>query len=99
MSNKGTDSLPEKTGQDHLGLERIIFFSGTVFAIAITLLALDIRIPGGKSSLTENGLTQALISIWPKYRGYGIGFLTIGILWMNHHRKFRFIQRYDRNLM
>jgi len=99
MSKKATAPLPEKTNQDHLGLERIIFFSDAVFAIAITLLALEIRIPGVESSLTENELTQALISIWPKYLGYGIGFMTIGILWMSHHRKFRLIQRYDRNLM
>ncbi|MBE2240932.1 MAG: DUF1211 domain-containing protein [Caldilineaceae bacterium] len=99
MSKKVTHHLPDKTGQEHLGLERIVFFSDAVFAIAITLLALEIRLPGVENALTENGLTQALISIWPKYLGYGIGFMTIGIMWMSHHRKFRFIQSYDRNLM
>jgi len=72
MSKKITGSIPEKTNQDHIGLERIIFFSDAVFAIAITLLALEILIPGVESSLTENELTQALISIWLKYLAYGI---------------------------
>lgn len=99
MSIKIADSLLQRTSQDHLSLERIIFFSDAVFAIAITLLALEIHIPDIESSLTENGLTQALLSIWPKYLGYGIGFMTIGILWMSHHRKFHLIERYDRNLM
>ncbi len=99
MSKNATAALPEKANQDHLGLERIVFFSDAIFAIAVTLLALELRIPAVEGSLTEVELTQALISIWPKYLGYGIGFMTIGILWMSHHRKFRLIQRYDRNLM
>lgn len=99
MSKNATTPLLEKTNQDHLGLERIVFFSDAVFAIAVTLLALELRIPAIEGSLTDGELTQALISIWPRYLGYGIGFMTIGILWMSHHRKFRLIQRYDRNLM
>lgn len=99
MSSNAKVYPPEGSGQDHLGLERIIFFSDAVFAIAITLLALEIRIPSIDGSLTENELSKILLSIWPKYLGFGIGFLTIGVLWMGHHRKFRLIQRYDRNLM
>lgn len=99
MRRNTADSSPEKTSQDQLGLERLIFFSDAVFAIAITLLALEIRIPGAENSLNENELFQALLSIWPKYLGYAIGFMTIGVLWISHHRKFRLIQRYDRILM
>ncbi len=99
MTNETVGFSIEKINPDYPGLERIIFFSDAVFAIAITLLALDIRIPSTETSLTENGLIQTLFSIWPRYLGYAIGFMTIGILWMGHHRKFRLIQRYDRNLM
>jgi uncharacterized membrane protein len=99
MSKKESRFPAEPAVQDHLGLERIIFFSDAVFAIAITLLALDIRLPVVDGSLTDTGLSQTLLAIWPRYLGYVIGFLTIGVLWMNHHQKFCLIQRYDRNLM
>ena len=99
VRNTTINSTPDKMSQDRLGLERIIFFSDAVFAIAITLLALEIRIPSVENSLTETKLTQLLLSIWPKYLGYGIGFMTIGVLWISHHRKFQLIQRFDRNLM
>ena len=99
MNRRVVESQLEKNYHEDLGLERIIFFSDAVFAIAITILALEIRLHNVDSSFTEKELTHALLTIWPKYLGYGIGFMTIGVLWMSHHRKFRFIQRYDRNLM
>ena len=99
MNKEFANAVNEHPDQERQGLERIIFFSDAVFAIAITLLALDIRIPNAAVPLTEGALTETLISIWPKYLGFAIGFLTIGILWMGHHRKFQMIQSYDRNLM
>ncbi len=84
---------------DHLGLERLIFFSDAVFAIAITLLALDIRLPQGTEAFSDAELRAALLGIWHKYLAYGISFFVIGTLWIGHHRKFRFIQRYDSRLL
>jgi uncharacterized membrane protein len=86
-------------GDDHLSLERLIFFSDAVFAIAITLLALEIRLPYTDATLTNNELAKSLLEIWPKYLGYGISFLVIGSFWVGHHRKFRHIKRYDGNLL
>lgn len=85
--------------QDQLGLERIIFFSDAVFAIAITLLALDIRLPPIEGPVTDEQLLQSLLAIWPKYLGFIISFLVIGVYWMAHHRKFRLIERYDTKLI
>ena len=85
--------------QDRLGLERLIFFSDAVFAIAVTLLALEIRLPAGEGSLTDEQLLKTLQTIWPKYLGYVVSFLVIGVFWIGHHRKFRFIERYDKNLI
>ena len=85
--------------QDQLGLERLLFFSDAVFAIAITLLALEIRLPSLEGSLTNDQLFQDLLAIWPKYFSYALSFLVIGAFWMGHHRKFRFILRYDTNLI
>jgi uncharacterized membrane protein len=84
---------------EKFGLERLIFFSDAVFAIAITLLALEIRLPAGEELLSEAELSAQLVGLWHRYLGYGISFLVIGVFWMAHHRKFRFIQRYDSRLL
>ena len=77
---KSTD-VPQK-GQDQIGLERLIFFSDAVFAIAITLLSLDIRLPAAGGSLTDSELAQRLLEIWPRYLAYIISFLVIGTFWI-----------------
>jgi uncharacterized membrane protein len=81
------------------GLERLVFFSDGVFAIAITLLALDIRLPGAEGSLTDQVLLERLIAIGPKYLAYVLSFLVIGIFWVSHHRRFRYFERTDNGLM
>jgi uncharacterized membrane protein len=82
-----------------LGLERLIFFSDAVFAIAITLLALDIRLPSGGEAPSNAQLLAQLLGLWHKYLAYMISFLAIGSFWMAHHRRFRYIKRYDRGLL
>lgn len=78
--------------KDKLGLERIVFFSDAVFAIAITLLALELRLP---SIAPTEHISHALLDLWPKYQSYTISFLIIGFYWMGHHHYFRFIRRYN----
>jgi uncharacterized membrane protein len=68
-------------------------FSDGVFAIAITLLILIIRVPGGGS------LGHELARLWPSYTAYAISFLTIGIIWVNHHAMFRNFERVDRTML
>jgi uncharacterized membrane protein len=84
---------------DKAGLERLIFFSDAVFAIAITLLALEIQLPVDATSLTNRQLFASLMSIWPKYLSFIISFLVIGNFWIAHHRRYRFITRYDTRLL
>ena len=72
-------------------------FSDGVFAIAITLLILIFAVdvaPGGRGSLGHE-----LLRIWRSYLAYGISFLTIGIMWVNHHAIFRHFARVDRPLL
>lgn len=85
--------------EDHTGLERLVFFSDAVFAIAITLLALEIRLPVADERLSNQQLLQNLLSIWPKYLGYIISFLVLGVFWQRHHQRFRFIKRYNQTLV
>jgi uncharacterized membrane protein len=89
----------DASDQDQLGLERLIFFSDAVFAIAITLLALDIRLPTGGEAASNAQLLAQLLGLWPKYLAYLVSFLAIGTFWVGHHRRFRFIRRSDRGLL
>lgn len=66
---------------------RVEAFSDGVFAIAITLLILEIRIPPAGSPLAP-----ALLRLWPSYVAFLISFLTIGVMWINHHRLFTIIR-------
>lgn len=96
---KKNATAPASVQTDSLGLERIIFFSDAVFAIAVTLLALEIRLPDGDVILTEGQLREQILGMWQTYLGYFISFMVIGIFWMAHHRKFRLIRAYDSRLM
>ncbi|MBX0330724.1 DUF1211 domain-containing protein [Oscillochloris sp. ZM17-4] len=84
--------------EDHTGLERLVFFSDAVLAIAITLLALEIRLPAGEYA-DNAALLAALLKLWPRYLSYCVSFLVIGSFWLGHHRMFRYIVRYDRRLL
>ena len=72
-------------------------FSDGVFAIAITLLVLDLRLPGAGPE--HHTLIYQLLHDWPQYFAYVVSFLTIGIMWMNHHTIFAHITRVDRPLL
>ena len=75
---------------------RVEAFSDGVFAIAVTLLVLDIKVP----KTAEGGsLWQALGAQWPSYAAYVVSFLVIGIMWVNHHQLFSYVARVDRKLM
>jgi uncharacterized membrane protein len=84
---------------DETGLERLVFFSDAVFAIAITLLALEIQLPVEATGLSNLQLTNSLVEIWPRYLSFMISFLVIGNFWIAHHRRFRFVTRYDTRLL
>jgi TMEM175 potassium channel family protein len=75
---------------------RIEAFSDGVFAIAITLLIIEIGVPhvGEFGSLFEK-----LVHLWPSYMGYAISFIVIGTVWANHHNRFRLISRSDHVLL
>lgn len=84
---------------DKVALDRLVFFSDAVFAIAITLLALEIRLPVEVGPLTNEELYTALIEAWPKVLGFVISFLVIGNYWLVHHRRFSHLTGYDGRLV
>ena len=80
------------------GLDRLVFFSDAVIAIAITLLVLDIRLPEAAGGAML-GLARPLLNLWPKLLGYFVSFWVIALYWVAHHRCFRHIHSYDRRLI
>jgi uncharacterized membrane protein len=82
-------SLPNET-------TRIEAFSDGVFAIAITLLILELQVP---PITPHGGLRAALINLWPSYLAFLASFMTIGIMWLNHHRLFTLINKNDDGLI
>jgi uncharacterized membrane protein len=70
-------------------------FSDGVFAIAATLLVLELKIP----HVEPGGLSEALLEGWPSYATYVVSFLTIGIIWVNHHAVMDRIKSVDRPLL
>jgi uncharacterized membrane protein len=78
----------------NLEYDRVLFFSDAVFAIAITLLVVDIRVPAMVADAA-----QELHDARGKILSFAISFLVIGLFWMGHHRLFRYITALDRPLM
>jgi uncharacterized membrane protein len=81
-----------------LDLDRLIFFSDGVFAIAITLLALDLRLPPHEGPMTSAALAHALVGTLPRLLTFFISFQVVGVYWLAHHRGFSMIQGFDRTL-
>ena len=80
------------------GTGRVEAFSDGVFAIAITLLVLDLNVPG-RGELEGRSLAGALGHEWPAYVAYLVSFLVIGIIWVNHHALCRLARQVDRTVL
>lgn len=77
---------------------RIEAFSDAVFAIIITLLALDLRVPRDDAERVGS-LGQALVRQWPVYVAFVVSFLQVGVVWANHHAMFHYIRRTDHRVL
>jgi len=92
-------------------LERMILFSDAVFAIAITLLAIEIKLPAelklenntiiqlDRHTATDNLLLHGLAEMIGKFIGFFISFFIIGLYWTIHHRMFGYVINYNRKLL
>ncbi len=88
-----------QTPTTQLALDRIIFFSDAVFAIAITLLALELRVPEMPINQVATQMPRELAAMTPKFISFILSFLIIGSYWAAHHRDFQYIKRYDQRLI
>lgn len=73
--------------------ERLMVFSDAVITITVTLLVLDVRIPGEIADLTDEQLWAAVLSIWPRIFAYVLSFAVIAVYWFSHRRRFEVISR------
>jgi uncharacterized membrane protein len=79
-----------------LSTTRLEAFSDGVFAVAITLLVLNLQVPQLASA---SELVSRLGALWPKLLSYALSFVIVGIYWVAHHNTFHYIQHSDRNLL
>jgi len=86
--------LSETSAEKETG--RVEAFSDGVYAIAITLLVLELKVP---HVATQAELARALVAQWPSYAALVTSFATIGIMWINHHTLFGLIRRVDHGLL
>lgn len=81
-------------------LERLILFSDAVFAIAITLLVIEIKVPEiEKHIVSDHLLLENLSELIPKFFGFLVSFMLIGFFWILHHRMFGFVVNYTPRLL
>lgn len=78
---------------------RLLAFSDGVFAVAITLLVIDLRLPPVPAGNEDTALLQALLDMWPKLAVFVFTFLILGMSWLGHHRKFSHIDKVDGRLL
>jgi uncharacterized membrane protein len=81
------------------GLERLVFFSDAVFAIAITLLVVDLRVPEMAGRVTDARLADAVAELSPRIFAYALSFAVIGLYWLTHWRRFSMIDHLDERMV
>jgi len=91
--------VEERNTNEDLAFERVVFFSDAVFAIAITLLVLEIRVPHLPPETGNRELLRSVLQLLPKLVGFAASFIVIGSMWIEHHRVFRYIARCDEGLL
>ncbi|WP_433534198.1 TMEM175 family protein [Micromonospora sp. CA-249363] len=88
--------MPSRTGVPRLARQpgRLVAFSDAVFAIAVTLLVLEIQPPKDFGHLL-----RGLGALWPSYLAYALSFLLVGQVWVNHHVMFDRVRHVDRQVL
>jgi uncharacterized membrane protein len=79
--------------------DRVEAFSDGVFAIAITLLILEIRLPPGEKLVSNTALLSAIGALWPSFLAFILSFVVVLMIWINHRELFRLIRAVDHKLM
>ncbi len=94
-----TTLSPSESNQG-LGKQRIEALSDAIFAFAMTLLVLDVKIPKVSGALvTQEFLVQTLLDLWPKFLSFVMSFVILSLFWIAHHGYSHFLKRTDRTFL
>jgi uncharacterized membrane protein len=102
MAERQRDHLEQERGiwaESGEDLSRVTTFSDGVFAIAATLLALEIRVPEIAGAAPPGAIFAAVWVLAPRILVYMLTFMNISVVWISHHRAFTHIRRYDTPLL
>jgi len=90
-SEPSAERHPERAREYDRDVQSVAYFNDAVFAMAMTLLVVSIRVPSGTSAGT---LGRALRGLGSSFASYGISFIVVGFDWLGYHRQLRFIERF-----
>jgi uncharacterized membrane protein len=82
-----------------LAKTRIETLCDGVFAIAMTLMIFNIKVPDLAGDAPSDALVSELFSLWPQFVVYAISFVMLGVYWVGHHNQYHYIRRVDRVLL
>jgi uncharacterized membrane protein len=102
MNQEGSSENNQTTSNPVLsshGNERLTFFSDGVFAITITLLVLEIKVPEIAENLVATELSTELWHLLPKILSHVLSFIVLGLYWIAHHNMFMHIKRHNHLLL
>ena len=95
---KDSGERPRPTGGG-FGTSRIEALADGIFAVAMTLLVLDVKLPGGESFSTDAALLERVLSLEHTFIIYFISFVVLGMFWVGHHAQFHYIRYVDHTLL
>lgn len=95
--DRAPDAPPRGSGG--FALDRLVFISDAIFAFALTLLALDVRLPQDLDLSTDAALLAALADLAPQILAFVISFVVIAAFWLGHYRTFRVLTHADGRLI
>jgi uncharacterized membrane protein len=78
-----------------IGANRLVTLTDGVFAIAMTILVLELGVPVAERTLSDGELGEKLWEMWPEFLMYGLSFLVLGMFWLMHHAIFDSVVHYD----
>jgi TMEM175 potassium channel family protein len=96
LSDHDSSGQSASDAERGLDLDRVVFFSDAVFAIAMTVLVLTLQLP---ARTTDADVGRAIREMLPSIYSYALSFVVVGVYWLIHHRMFRYIRRTDTVLL